>query len=98
MASSQPFLTGILLVITAASEPSARNQVAVGFTPTSRNKVDNITPVHSLWLVSPQMSCGVICSLPERKFPEHSINDILDTEGNRFKSRRVNIIGLSTIP
>jgi hypothetical protein len=39
---------GMLRVITAASWPSARNQVASGLTPTSLNRVDSDTPVHSL--------------------------------------------------
>jgi hypothetical protein len=98
MASFQPLLIGILLVITAASEPSARNQAAPSFIPTSLKSVDSITPVHSLWLVKPQISWAVIFSLPVRKLPEHSINAILDTEGNLFKSDKVNRIGFLTIP
>src|SRR5436189_6389470 len=98
MASFHPLLTGILRVITEASEPSARNQVAFLLTPTSRNKVDNITPVHSLWLVSPQISWGVISSFPLLKFPEHSRKAILDTDGNFFRSFNVKIIGFLTIP
>src|SRR5438876_744769 len=39
---------GMLLVITAASSPSARNHLAPGFTPASRNKVARGTPVQAL--------------------------------------------------
>ena len=56
--SSQPLSTGMLRAITAASSPSARNHVAPPFTPTSRNRVDRSTPVHSLVLVRPSMNCG----------------------------------------
>jgi hypothetical protein len=44
--------------ITAASESSAKNHVAFGFTPTSLSNVESITPVHSLWLFKPQISWG----------------------------------------
>src|ERR1044072_6531033 len=98
MASSQPLLTGTLRVITAASDPSAKNQLAFGLTPTSRNSVESITPVHSLWLVNPQISCGVISSLPLLKLPEQSRKNIYVTEGKSFRSARENVNCLSTIP
>ena len=50
----------MLRVITAASDPSARNQVAFGDAPASRISVASGTPVHSLVLVSPSICCGVI--------------------------------------
>src|SRR3954469_17102247 len=98
MASSHPLLTGMLLVITAASEPSAKNQDAFALMPTSLNNVESITPVHSHWLVKPPISWGVIFSLPVLKLPEHSKKAIRETEGKRFKSCKVNTIGLSTMP
>ena len=63
------------------------------------------TPVHSLVLMRPSICCGVtsVCTEfrsypPPPLFPEHSRNWILDTEGKRFRSRRVKDVGRSTIP
>ena len=52
--------SGTLRAITAASRPSARIQLAPGFTPTSRRMVDSMTPVHSLVLSSPSSCWAVI--------------------------------------
>ena len=60
MASSQAFSIGTLRVITAASCPSARNQVASALAPTSRNRVASVTPVHSVVAVMPQTSSGLV--------------------------------------
>ena len=57
-ASSHAFSMGMLRDITAASSPSARNHLAPGLTPTSRNSSARGTPLHSLVLVRPSMSCG----------------------------------------
>src|SRR5206468_3537070 len=59
-ASSYAFAMGMLRVITAASCPSARNHVAFGLAPTSRNSVASGTPVHSLVLVMPASCCAVM--------------------------------------
>ena len=60
MASSQAFSIGTLRVITAASCPSARNHVAPGRAPTSRNSVASDTPVHSVVDVMPQTNSGLV--------------------------------------
>ena len=59
MASSHAFSIGTERVITAASIASARNQVASGRAPTSRNRSLSGTPVHSLVLVRPSISWGL---------------------------------------
>src|SRR5438034_9804814 len=46
--SSDLFSMGMLRDITAASSPSARNHLAPGLTPTSRNSSARGTPLHSL--------------------------------------------------
>ena len=49
--------------MTAASDPSARNQVASACAPTSSNSVESATPDHSLVLSRPSTDCGVCCGL-----------------------------------
>src|SRR5207244_153542 len=63
---------GTLRVITAASCPSARNQVARGCAPASLKIDESITPVHSAWLVSPQTSCAAVRSRVPQQLPAHS--------------------------
>ena len=60
--------------------------------------VESITPVHSLWLVRPQRSCGVRSSRCPPKLPEHSRKQSLDTDGKRFRSCSVKVSGRSTMP
>jgi len=45
--------------------------------------VDSITPVHSLWLVSPQRSCGVVSARWPPKLPEHSRKHVRVVAGKR---------------
>ena len=104
MASSHAFSIGIERVITAASIASARNQVASGRAPTSRNRSFSGTPVHSLVLVSPSISCGLMSrrrpwfwnAVPP--FPEHSRKRSRDSAGNRLRSASRKVVGRSTIP
>ena len=65
MASSHAFSIGMLRPMTAASDPSARNQVASACAPTSSNSVESATPDHSLVLRRPSIDCGVFSGFGE---------------------------------
>src|SRR2546428_10778966 len=89
------------------SDPSATSQLASFFTPTSFNSTDIGTPAHSLQLMMPWVYwtvTGVDPGLPlliwrrGELLPRHSRKRILDTEGRRFRSSRLNIRGRSPMP
>ena len=92
---------GRLRVMAAASLPSASTQAASSLMPASVNTVASGTPVHSLVLMSPCVSwtvspVGPFHSFPE--LPEHSMNSVRVTEGNRARSFIENVSGRSTRP
>src|SRR5204863_191887 len=66
-------------------------------TPASLSSTERRTPVHSLQLVIPCVSCTVLCVGLER-FPMHSIKCTRVTDGKRFNSSMVKISGRSTMP
>ena len=70
-----------------------------GRAPTSRKIVDSGTPVHSLWLVSPQMSCARDVLFRAARVVARALEEAdARRRGKRFRSSSVKIIGRSTMP
>ena len=87
--------------MTAASLPSAKTHLASDRIPTCSRRVARRTPVHSLVLNSPCVSCAVVPFGPRHSFPvlpEHSIKASRETAGNRLSSSIVKISGRFTSP
>src|SRR5262245_42519295 len=103
--SSLALVRGMQYVYLLPSAPSATSQLAPFWTPTSFNSTDIGTPPHSLQLMMPcvywtvtGVDPGLLTWRRGELLPRHSRKRILDTEGRRFRSSRLNISGRSTMP
>lgn len=88
----------MLGVMTAASAPSASIEAAPCWSPTSRPKLANGTPVHSEALRRPRMPGTVFIVGFRHSVPEHSMKWVRETEGKRFRSAIRYFFGRSTMP